>query len=240
MAKNAKYEKYSCLILKLNVFRFKRKENTDGKEIHLWMFSNSAALVTRLQYWKQNLATADCEVGLGWKETTLDKFWSGERESVKKSYFHSCPSLFSPSCLNSWNQSLYWNLKLIVVKVLGWIDNDRTNFSLNYWHHENMLAFVKTNRSNPDDYSSIAATKNNSHNPSHANCQSVTLSQHIFVISLLIFYKTQFQKNSFFEETNFSQTTKQFKPRFAAAGWIRILLILYATIVSRWFSYYEA
>ena len=178
--------------------------------------------------------------GLGWKETTLDKFWSGERESVKKSYFHSCPSLFSPSCLNSWNQSLYWNLKLIVVKVLGWIDNDRTNFSLNYWHHENMLAFVKTNRSNPDDYSSIAATKNNSHNPSHANCQSVTLSQHIFVISLLIFYKTQFQKNSFFEETNFSQTTKQFKPRFAAAGWIRILLILYATIVSRWFSYYEA
>ena len=119
-----------------------------------------------------------------------------ERESVKKSYFHSCPSLFSPSCLNSWNQSLYWNLKLIVVKVLGWIDNDCTNFSLNYWHHENMLAFVRTNRSNPDDYSSIAATKNNSHNPSHANCQSVTLSQHIFVISLLIFYKTQFQKKT--------------------------------------------
>ena len=162
------------------------------------------------------------------------------RESVKKSYFPSCPSLFSPSCLNSWNQSLYWNLKLIVVKVLGWINNDRTNLSLNYWHHENMLAFVKTNRRNPDDCSSIAATKNNSHNPSHANCKSVTLSQHIFVISLLIFYKTQFQKNSFFEETNFSQTTKQLKPHFAAAGWILILLILYATTVSRSFSYYEA
>ena len=75
-------KKYPCLILKQHFSRSERKPNTNAKDIRLWMFSNSAAFVTGLQ--QESLATSHCEVGAGWKETTLDKSWSGEREGGRE------------------------------------------------------------------------------------------------------------------------------------------------------------